>query len=197
MENSIRRLCVFCGSNLGFSSRYQSGARGLALQIVSRRWGLVYGGTSVGLMGVVANTVLAEGGQVTGVLPSMLAVPELQHAGVSDMRIVPSMHARKALMSELSDAFVALPGGYGTFEELLEIITWTQLGIHRKPIGLLNTDGFYQPLLDLIDHSVREGFIRAEQRHLLVADDDPAKLLDRLTTHRMPVVPKWVKPEET
>ena len=163
--------------------------------MVARGWGLVYGGGRVGLMGVLADAVLAAGGEVIGVIPEMLATKELQHEGATQMHVVPSMHARKALMAESADAFVALPGGYGTFEELLEVITWAQLGIHRKPIGLLDTLGFFDPLVQMIEHAIAAGFIKREQRDLILVDRDPATLLDRLPKHELPTVRKWITPD--
>jgi uncharacterized protein (TIGR00730 family) len=145
----VRRVCVFCGSSTGRDPRYAEQASALARELVSRGIGLVFGGGSVGLMGVDADAVLAGGAAVTGVIPRGLAARELAHRGVADMRVVPTMHARKALMAELADAFVALPGGIGTFEELLEIATWGQLGLHAKPIGVLNVAGYYDPLVAL------------------------------------------------
>ncbi len=196
VRRAIRRVCVFCGSNAGNNPQYSRAAADTGREIVRRGWGLVYGGGSVGLMGVLADAVLEAGGEVVGVLPEMLATKELLHPRATKMHIAPTMHARKALMEELSDAFVALPGGYGTFEELLEIITWAQLGLHAKPIGLLDVGGFYKNLLDFFDHAIDEGFIKAKHRHLIVAADMPADLLDRLVTHEMPQVKKWIKLEE-
>lgn len=193
----MNRVCVFCGSNAGTQPTFRQAAAELGRLLVARGMSLVYGGGSVGLMGVVADAVLDEGGQATGVIPRMLAVKELLHERVADMRLVPDMHSRKALMADLADAFVALPGGYGTFEELFEVITWAQLGIHAKPIGLLNTDGYYDPLARLIDHAIETGFIRPEHRDLVVIEDRPAPLLDRLAHHRLPAVRKWIGPEET
>lgn len=194
---TIRRVCVFAGSNRGHDSRFAAAADALGREIAARGWGAVYGGGSVGLMGVLADAMLAQGGEITGVIPDMLATKELLHTGVTKMHVVPSMHARKALMSELADAFIALPGGYGTFEETLEIITWGQLGIHRKPIGLLNVGGFYDPLVEFFDHAIAAGFIRAEQRDLWTIADEPHLLLNRLTRHEMPSVRKWIRTDET
>jgi len=193
----FRRVCVFCGSNRGRRPEYAALAAGMGTALVQRGWGLVYGGGSVGMMGVLADAVLAAGGEVTGVIPEMLATRELLHPTVTTMHVVPSMHARKALMADLSDAFIALPGGYGTFEEVLEVITWAQLGIHRKPIGVLDALGYFSPLLELIDHGIAEGFIRPEQRALLVTATEPAELLDRLAGHEMPFLKKWIEPEAT
>jgi uncharacterized protein (TIGR00730 family) len=193
----VQRLCVFCGSSAGSDSRYGQGAAELGRLLVSRGLGLVFGGGSIGLMGVVADTVLASGGDVVGVIPHALAQRELAHRQVADMRVVPSMHARKALMAELSDAFVALPGGLGTLEELLEIATWSQLGIHRKPVGVLNIAGYYDPLIALLDHAVQEGFVSAENRALIRVAEAPGALLEDLLSHRPAPGPEWVRPEES
>lgn len=178
---SLRRLCVFCGSKVGTDERYRIAATELGRLLVHERIGLVYGGGSIGLMGVIADAVLADGGEVIGVIPDSLATKELLHPGVSDMRVVATMHARKALMAELSDAFVALPGGFGTFEEFFEVVTWSQLGIHRKLTGLLNVGGYYDPLVRLVDHAVQEGFIKPKHRNLLVIEERPDVLLSRLS----------------
>jgi len=192
----VQRICVFCGSSLGCDPRYAEQAAALARELVSRRTGVVFGGGSVGLMGVLADAVLANGGTVTGVIPHGLAARELAHRGVADMRIVPTMHARKALMAELADGFVALPGGMGTLDELFEIVTWSQLGIHRKPVGVLNVAGFYDPLVALLDHVVAFGFVPAGSRGLVIVDDEPARLLDRMAAHEPPAGPAWITPEE-
>jgi uncharacterized protein (TIGR00730 family) len=196
-QRKIQRVCVFCGSNSGNDSEYAAAATDLGRELVRRRWGLVYGGGRVGLMGVVADAVLAGGGEVIGVIPEMLATRELLHTGVSETHVVASMHARKLMMSELADAFVALPGGFGTFEETLEMITWGQLGIHRKPLGLLDVLDFYQPLIQFFDHAIGVGFIRSEQRGLFVTACSAATLLDRIQDQSLPTVRKWIKPEET
>jgi len=193
----IRRVCVFCGSSAGTVTAHRDAAIELGNALLRSGKGLVYGGGSVGLMGILADTLLQGGGEVIGVIPEMLAVKELLHPRVSPMHIVPSMHARKALMAELCDAFIALPGGYGTFEELLEAITWSQLGIHRKPIGILNVSGFYTPLVNMIDHAILEGFIKPDHRDLVVVEENPAALLTRLATHQIPTVHKWIRAEES
>lgn len=192
----MRSVCVFCGSSPGRDPRYAAQAAALARELAARGIGVVFGGGSVGLMGVLADHALAAGGRVTGVIPHGLAARELAHRGVADMRVVPTMHARKALMAELADGFVALPGGIGTFEELLEIATWGQLGIHRKPVGVLNVGGYYDPLVALLDHAADAGFVSDQNRRLFVVDDDPARLLDRLTAHVAPTGPAWITPEE-
>ena len=193
----FRRVCVYCGSSAGILPEYRTAAEALGRRLVARGCGLVYGGGSVGLMGVIADAVLAAGGEVQGVIPQSLATRELLHTGVEPMHIVESMHARKALMAELSDAFIAMPGGYGTIEELFEVITWAQLGLHAKPIGLLNVAGFFDPLVQLVDHAVAEGFIKAGHRELIVVESEPERLLERLETHRPPAVPKWIRLEQT
>ncbi len=192
----MRSVCVFCGSSPGRDPRYAAQAAALARELAARGIGVVFGGGSVGLMGVLADHALAAGGRVTGVIPHGLAARELAHRGVADMRVVPTMHARKALMAELADGFVALPGGIGTFEELLEIATWGQLGIHRKPVGVLNVGGYYDPLVALLDHAADAGFVSDQNRRLFVVDDDPARLLDRLAAHVPPPGPAWITPEE-
>lgn len=178
---SLRRVCVFCGSKVGTDEQYRTAAVDLGRLLVREGIGLVYGGGSIGLMGVIADAVLAEGGKVIGVIPESLATEELLHPRVADMRVVPSMHARKALMAELSDAFIAMPGGFGTFEEFFEVVTWSQLRLHRKQTGLLNVGGFYDPLVRLVDHAVQEGFIKPKHRELLVIEERPEMLLDRLS----------------
>jgi len=165
--------------------------------LAARSVTLVYGGGSVGLMGVLADAVLQAKGDVIGVIPQALATKELLHTGVADMRVVPDMHARKALMAELADAFVALPGGFGTFEELFEMITWGQLGIHRKPLGLLDVQEFYRPLIEFIDHAIKAGFIKEKQRGLVIAATEAGELCDRLARQEIPTVRKWIKPEQT
>ena len=191
------RVCVFCGSSLGRNPSYREAARALARLIVERGDGIVFGGGSVGLMGALADAALAAGGTVIGVIPHALAAREVAHRGLSELRVVPSMHARKALMAELADAFVALPGGLGTLEELLEILTWAQLGIHRKPVGLLNVAGYYDPLIALVDHAAAEGFVSRENRRLVLVDEEPAALLARLAAYESPSSREWITPEET
>lgn len=194
--HAIHRVCVFCGSNMGTDSAYRQSAEELGREIVRRGWELVYGGGSVGLMGALADAVLAAGGVVTGVIPEMLATKELLHSGVTHMHVAPTMHARKALMEELADAFIALPGGFGTFEELLEIITWAQLGIHAKPIGLLNLGGFYDGLTGFFDQAINQGFIKQKHRDLIVKAATASELCDLLVRHEMPHVKKWINRSE-
>jgi uncharacterized protein (TIGR00730 family) len=189
----LTRVCVFCGSRTGARPEYREAAESLALELTRRNIGLVYGGGCVGLMGVIADAVLAAGGQVIGVIPHALVARELAHNGLSDLRIVTSMHERKAMMAELSDAFIAMPGGFGTFEEFCEAVTWTQLGLHRKRCGLLNVSGFYDPLLELFDGAVGDGFINASNRELVVSERDPAVLLDKLAQPLQPPEPQWIR----
>jgi uncharacterized protein (TIGR00730 family) len=193
----MKRICVYCGSSLGNQPLYREAALAMGAVLASRKIGLVYGGGNVGLMGVVADAVLAGGGEVIGVIPQSLADREIAHSGVTDLRIVDSMHTRKALMADLSDAFIAMPGGFGTFEEIFEAVTWTQLGVHRKPCGLLNVGGFYTPLALFIDQAVSEGFIKPVHRESIVVDDDPERLVNALAEVELPDVPKWIRREET
>jgi uncharacterized protein (TIGR00730 family) len=192
----LRRICVFCGSSRGKNPRHAEAAALLGRLLAERGLGLVFGGGGVGLMGVLADHALAAGGSVIGVIPHGLAARELAHRGVADLRVVPTMHARKALMASLADAFVALPGGLGTLDELFEIATWSQLGIHRKPVGVLNVGGYYDPLVVLLEHAAASGFVTAEGRDLLLVDADPLRLLDRLAAHRPPATPAWTTPPE-
>lgn len=188
----FRRLCVFCGSNKGTREIYVQAAQHLGLELARRGVELVYGGGNVGLMGVLADTVLAAGGRVIGVIPEQLMARELGHTGIQDLRIVKTMHERKALMAELADGFIALPGGIGTYEEFFEVLTWAQLGIHDKPCALLNVDGFYNPVLRLLDHAVEEGFIPAPHRGLVRVEAVPALLLDAMAAHTPPRLHKWI-----
>ncbi|MGD9904606.1 MAG: TIGR00730 family Rossman fold protein [Vicinamibacterales bacterium] len=191
----MRRVCVFCGSSHGARPAYAEAARALGRLLAERGLGLVYGGGNVGLMGVVADAVLAAGGEVIGVIPHGLMAREIGHRGVTTLHVVDSMHERKAQMAALADAFVALPGGIGTFEELFEAITWTQLGLHAKPCGLLNVAGFYDDLLRFLDGAWAEGFIKPETRAILSASADPVALLDRLAGVELPAVPRWITRE--
>jgi uncharacterized protein (TIGR00730 family) len=187
---------VFCGSNTGTRPVYAAAARALAAELLSRDLGLVFGGGCVGLMGEIADAVLAGGGHVIGVIPHALVARELAHRGVQDLRIVSSMHERKALMAELSDSFIAMPGGFGTFEELCEAITWTQLGLHRKRCGLLNVGGFYDPLLRLFDHAAAEGFIKQSNLEIVTAETSPAALLDAVLAPVPVPEDKWIRNRE-
>jgi len=176
----VRRICVFCGSSVGARPAYAEAARAVGQAIAGRGMGLVYGGGRLGLMGIVADAALAAGGEVIGVIPQAMVEQERAHTGLRDLRIVTSMHERKAAMSDLAGAFLALPGGFGTLEEFCEMLTWTQLGLQRKPCGILNVGGYYDSLLRLFDHAVNERFLRHEHRALLLADKDAASLIDRL-----------------
>jgi uncharacterized protein (TIGR00730 family) len=193
---TFRRICVFCGSNSGIDPAYRSAALALGQILAERAIELVYGGGNIGLMGVLADTVLQRGGRVIGVIPESLMAKEVGHTGLTELRIVNSMHERKALMADLSDAFIAMPGGFGTFEEFCEVVTWSQLGIHTKPCGLLNVDGYYDSLLALFDHAVREGFLRAENRRLVLSDPSPEQLLDKMFQFRSPAIDKWITGDE-
>jgi len=184
----MRRLCVFCGSAEGARPAYADAARALGRELAKRGLGLVYGGGSVGLMGVLADTVLVEGGEVIGVIPGPLASRELAHAGLTELRVV----------ARLSDGFVALPGGLGTLEETLEVLTWTQLGIHRKPVGVLNVAGYWDGLEGMLAHAVREGFVRREYAALLLVGTSAPELLDRFAAWRAPAIPRaWLDPGQT
>jgi uncharacterized protein (TIGR00730 family) len=189
---NFQRICVFCGSNSGFNPVYREAATALGELFIDRGIGLVYGGGDIGLMGVLADAMLAKGGNVIGVIPESLMAKEVGHQGVSELRIVKSMHERKALMADLSDGFIALPGGYGTFEEFCEVVTWSQLGLHAKPCGVLNVAGYYDPLLELFDRSVREGFLRTENRELVLEDPDPEELLRKMAAFVPLPAEKWV-----
>ena len=191
----MKRICVFSGSSPGASPVYVEVARKLGEELVSRKLELVYGGGSVGLMGAVAKAVMERGGKVIGVITEALAKAEVALTELPDLRVVPSMHARKQTMAELADGFIALPGGLGTFEEFFEVTTWTQLKIHAKPCGLLNVHGYYDHLLEFLDHAVEEAFIRKEHREMILVDTDPDGLLDQLAHFQPPVVDKvsWIR----
>ncbi|NKB81763.1 MAG: TIGR00730 family Rossman fold protein [Nitrospirales bacterium] len=176
----MKRVCVFCGSNPGIHPVYETTARQVGKELVARGIGLVYGAGNIGLMGIIANEVLQEGGEVIGVIPEFLLEKEIACDGLTSLHVVDSMHQRKALMADLSDAFVALPGGFGTLEEICEMITWSQLGLHKKPCGVLNIDGFFSALLTFFDRQVHEGFVTSENRTLVLDDSNPQALLDRL-----------------
>jgi uncharacterized protein (TIGR00730 family) len=193
----VRRICVYAGSNPGTDPAYADAARELAALLAERGIGLVYGGGHVGLMGVLADTALADGGEVIGVMPQALIDREIGHTGVTELRVVGSMHERKALMAELSDAFVAVPGGIGTLEELIEVYTWSQLGIHAKACGVLNVAGYYDHLAAFLDHAVEAGFLRPQHRAVLSVASSPADLLDRLAAYEPPVVGKWTELERS
>ncbi len=191
----FRRICVYCGSNRGVRPGYMAAATALGSTLARRNIGLVYGGGNVGLMGTVADAVLAGGGEVIGVIPDALVARELAHRG-TDLRVVKTMHERKSLMYELSDAFIALPGGLGTMDELFETLTWAQLGMHAKPTALYNVAGYWDPLLALLDHMVREELLRPEHRAALLSGDAPDAILEAMATYQAPAVTKWLKPTQ-
>ena len=188
----LRRICVFCGSSSGAGDIYLQSARDVGRLLCERGIELVYGGGKVGLMGALADACLAGGGRVTGVIPQLLVDKEVAHQGLTELHVVQTMHERKAWMADLADAFVALPGGYGTWDELCEVLTWSQIGIQRKASALLNVNGYYDPLLAMADRAGAEGFLRDIHRELLLTDTNPARLLDRLETYVTPVVDKWM-----
>ncbi len=193
----MEKICVYCGSNPGRLSEYVAAARFLAEELLLREIGLVYGGAHVGIMGEIANTVLKGGGEVIGIMPQALVDREVSHTGLTELIIVNSMHERKALMADLSHGFIALPGGLGTVEELFEVLTWAQLGFHKKPCGLLNASGYYDHLSAFLDHTVEEGFVKDIHRSMLIVEKNPATLLDRFTTYEPPLVNKWIGRENT
>ncbi|MGA0024898.1 MAG: TIGR00730 family Rossman fold protein [Burkholderiales bacterium] len=188
----MNNICIFCGSNTGQGTIYSDAARALVRTIAAAGHRIVFGGGKVGLMGVIAETAIAEGVYVIGVTPRHLLEHEVVHTGLSELHIADSMHERKVMMSSKADAFVVLPGGMGTFDEMFEILTLTQLGVHEKPCGVLNVSGFYSPLMAFLDRAVEERFVRAEHRDMIVVDDDPARLLQRLKSWTLPHVSKWM-----
>jgi uncharacterized protein (TIGR00730 family) len=190
--SEIHRLAIFCGSNPGARPDYVKAARTFGAMLASRGIGVVYGGSSVGLMSALAESVLDELGDIIGVIPRMLVEREVAHKTLSDLRVVGSMHERKALMAELSDGFVALPGGIGTLEEIFEIWTWAQLDMHNKPCGLLNIAGYFDPLLEFLDRAVEEKFVRDVHRSMLIVESDPESLLARFEAYDPPKVVKWI-----
>ena len=195
-ESILLRICVFCGSSAGRRPDYVQAAATLGRMLAKAGIGLVYGGAKVGLMGTIADAAREAGGEVIGVMPRSLVEREVAHTGLADLRVVGSMHERKALMAELADAFVALPGGIGTFEEIFEVWTWAQLGSHAKPCAFLNVAGFYDPLLGFLDRVVEEGFLRPGHRDMIVVEQNPDELLARLRTYRAPALTKWIDREE-
>ncbi len=188
----MQRVCVFCGSSPGRQASYLAAARALGALLARRGLGLVYGGASIGLMGAVADAALAAGGEVIGVIPAALEAKEIAHESLTRLEVVGSMHERKARMSELADAFVALPGGIGTLEELSEILTWAQLGLHQKPCGLLDVGAYWRPLVAFFDHAVQERFLRPQHRALLIVEDEPVALLDALAAYVPAAGEKWI-----
>ena len=191
----MKRICIFCASSPGNRPEYAAAAEQMATELVNRKIGLVYGGSKVGLMGGLADAVLGAGGEAVGVIPKNLMEREVGHAGLSKLHVVQSMHERKALMADLSDAFIALPGGFGTLEEFCEVVTWSQLGLHAKPCGILNVLEYYSPLLAMFDHAVEERFLKPENRALVLARASPAELLRALEQWRPLRVEKWLDRE--
>ena len=187
----MRRVCVYCGSNPGVRPEYGAAARELADVLVRHELELVYGGADKGIMGVLADAMLEHGGKVHGVIPKMLTDKEIAHQGLTELHVVASMHQRKTMMAALSDGFIALPGGYGTLEEIIEIITWGQLRFHDKPCGLLNVKGYFDHLLAYLDHASKEGFLRREHRNMLLVDSDPAGIVQQFERYTAPHVEKW------
>lgn len=189
----MKRIAVYCGSNKGVRPEYAAAAQALGTLLAREKIELVYGGGMVGLMGIVADAVLQAGGHVIGVIPEKLVIKEVVHEKLPDLRVVKDMHERKALMAQLSDGFIGLPGGYGTFEEVFEVLAWSQLGWHGKPIGLLDIGGFYSSLLSFLDHVRNEGFIRPQHRELVLVASEPAEILRRMQAYRPPTEVKWVR----
>jgi uncharacterized protein (TIGR00730 family) len=195
--NDLRSVTVYCGSNPGADPAFSEATRELALLLARRGITIVYGGGHVGLMGLLADTAMEAGGEVVGIMPQALIDREIGHRGLRDLRVVGSMHERKALMAELADAFIALPGGIGTLEELIEVYTWSQLGMHRSPLGVLNVIGYYDHLGAFLDVAVEQRFLRPQHREFLIFDPSPESLLDRLATAEPPPQAKWLTPAET
>lgn len=193
----MRSVCVFLGSNPGTSPDYLLAARAMGAELARRGMTCVYGGSNVGLMGVLANSALEAGGKVIGIIPEALQKKEIAHTGLTELHVVASMHERKALMAELSEGFIALPGGMGTLEELCEVLTWAQLGFHKKPCGLLDIGGYYAHLNTFLDHAVGQGFIMPGHRGMLLSDTTPAGLLDQFDGYVAPIVSKWIERPQT
>lgn len=193
----LRRICIYCGSSSGNAPAYHEVAHALGAYFAQIGIGIVYGGGNVGLMGALADGALAHHGEVIGVIPQALLEKELGHRGVSELRVVRSMHERKQMMADLSDGFVALPGGFGTLEELFEALTWLQLSFHDKPVGLLNVDGFFDPLLSFIQQMCLSGFLRPEHASLLIVEHTPERLMERMRSFIPPPVGKWMEPPHT
>jgi len=192
----MKAVCVYCGSSPGRLETYADAARALGQALVARKLGLVYGGASIGLMGLVADTVLQLGGRAVGVIPQALARKEVVHRHLTELHVTQSMHERKTMMADLSDGFIAMPGGIGTFEEIFEIWTWAQLGIHAKPCGLLNVAGYYDALTTFLDHAAAEQFLKPPHRAMLMVEQQPQALLDRFVSYQPPDIRKWLAPDE-
>jgi uncharacterized protein (TIGR00730 family) len=187
----MRRVCVYCGSNTGNNTAYALAAQALAASLIKRNIGLVYGGSNQGIMGILADAMLAGGGEATGVIPAALVDKEVAHPGLTQLHIVDSMHARKSLMAELSDGFIALPGGFGTIEELVEMMTWAQLGFHAKPCGILNVASYYDSLLAFFDRANEDGFVRGAHRRMVVTAASSDDLLEQMLVYRPEITSKW------
>ena len=192
----MQSLCVFCGANFGTRPEYKQAAQTIGRMLAEQKIRLVYGAGNVGLMGVLADSCLAAGGEVIGVIPDSLVRHEVAHLGLTDLRIVHTMHERKAMMADLSDAFVALPGGIGTFEELFEVWTWAQLGLHQKPVGLLNVAAYFDPLIAMVHHGMQEGFLKQKHLDTLIVDRDPQQLLESLRAFHPTFTPKWIERDQ-
>jgi uncharacterized protein (TIGR00730 family) len=197
MVNLMKKIAVFCGSSLGSDPAYAKAAENLGQFLAHKKIGLIYGGGNIGLMGKVATATLNAGGQVTGVIPKFLMEKEIGNIELPDLRIVNSMHERKALMADLADGFIALPGGFGTLEEFCEILTWGQLGLHAKPLGLLNVAGFYDDFLAFIDNAVARQLIKTKHRELLLTHDEPRELIHLMRAWQPTLTPKWITPERS
>ncbi len=193
----MKNVCVYCGSSSGRRKDYAEAAAALAAQLVKHNMNLVYGGASVGIMGEIADAVLDAGGQVIGVMPRALVEKEVQHDGLTELLVVDSMHERKLRMAEISDGFIAMPGGLGTLEELFEILTWAQLGFHQKPCALLNVASYYDKLSAFLNHAVEEQFIKSVHSHMLLIEENPEKILQSMLTYQPPTEDKWIKREDT
>jgi len=201
MENlqpvrQVQRLCVFCGSSSGARPLYAEAAAQLGRELAKSKIAVVFGGGRVGLMGILADSVLSAGGQAIGVMPRALVEKEIAHTSLTELHVVESMHQRKALMADLADAFLLLPGGFGSWEEFFEVVTWLQLGIHSKPCAVLNVAGYYDMLLSLTSHALKEGFLRSAHKEMLIVEEDPVRLLGRLEVAPIPSETKWVEPGE-
>ena len=192
----MKRITVFCGSRIGESEAYKEGAIALGKELAKRGITLVYGGGSVGLMGVIATTVLKEGGEAIGIIPKFLEEREIAHIHLTELHIVDSMHERKAKMADLADGFIAMPGGPGTLEELVEVFTWAQLGLHEKPIGLLNVNQYYDPLIAFLDHMTNEQFMEERHRHMILVESEPARLLNQFNDYKPPEVKTFLREDQ-
>ena len=193
----MKKVCVYCGSSPGKRPEYTEAARRLARELTKRDMGLVYGGASVGIMGEIADAVLSDGGEVIGVIPQALVDKEVSHSGLTELKVVNSMHERKAIMADLSDGFITLPGGLGTLEELFEVLTWSQLGFHKKPCGLLNVNGYYEKLRAFLDYAVEEQFVKTSHRDMLLVEDSPERLLALMEAYQPPLVEQWIGRDNT